>query len=92
MLDGRQVAVIAHAVSGDTDSAIALLADTTPGEPWENAVTACLTIHCHPGPNIPDLDAHLAQYRRLDHSAAGLTVFHTRLGLSFIHRRPQHSR
>lgn len=47
MLDGRQAAVIAHAVSGDTDSALALLADTTPGEPWENAVTACLTIQCH---------------------------------------------
>jgi len=84
MLDGRQVAVIAHAVSGDTNGALALLADTTQGEPWENAVTACLTIQCHEGPDIPDLDAHLAQYRRLDPSAPGLTVFHTRLGLSFI--------
>jgi len=84
MLDGRQVAVIAHAVAGDTDNALALLAHTTPGEPWENAVTACLTIRCHEGRDIPDLDAHLAQYHRLDPSAAGLTVFHTRLGLSFI--------
>src|SRR5690349_2547472 len=37
MLDGRQIAVIAHAVSGDTDGSLAVLADTTPGEPWENA-------------------------------------------------------
>jgi hypothetical protein len=40
MLDGRQVAVIAYAASGDTDGTLALLDDTEPGEPWENAVTS----------------------------------------------------
>ncbi|MFI7676392.1 hypothetical protein [Actinophytocola sp. NPDC049390] len=84
MLDGRQVAVIAHAVSGDTDSALALLADTTPGEPWENAVTACLTIQCHGASGSADLTALLDQYHGLDTSTPGLAVFHTRLGLSFI--------
>lgn len=82
MLDGRQIAVIAHAVSGDTDNALALLADTTPGDPWENAVTACLTIQCTSGD--VDLATLLNQYRGLDASAPGLAVFHTRLGLSFI--------
>jgi hypothetical protein len=84
MLDGRQVAVIAHAASGDTDSALALLGNTAPGEPWENAVTACLTIPCRSGSDIADLDELLTQYYVLDTSAPGLAVFHTRLGLSFI--------
>ncbi|WP_236808250.1 hypothetical protein [Amycolatopsis albispora] len=84
MLDGRQIAVIAHAVSGDADSALALLAETTPGDPWENAVTACLTIQCHGASGVADLPTLLNQYHRLDTSAPGLAVFHTRLGLSFI--------
>lgn len=84
MLDGRQVAVIAHAASGDTDGALALLRDTEPGEPWENAVTACLTIQCRHGLSNADLDTFLNRYRALDTSAPGLTVFHTRLGLALI--------
>ncbi len=84
MLDGRQVAVIAHVVSGDTDSALALLADTTPGDPWENAVTACLTIRCHGASGVTDLATLLNRYHRLDAAAPGLAVFHTRLGLSFV--------
>lgn len=84
MLDGRQVAVIAHAASGDTDNALALLADTAPGEPWENAITACLTIQCHGGLEPGELAKLLAPYRFLDTSAPGLALFHTRLGLSFV--------
>jgi hypothetical protein len=85
MLDGRQVAVISHAVDGDTDSALALLADTTPGEPWENAVTACLTIQCLGASGVTDLAALLDQYHGVDTtSRTGLAVFHTRLGLSFV--------
>lgn len=84
MLDGRQVAVIAHAVSGDTDSALALLTDTAPGEPWENAVTACLTIQCHGLSGLADPDKLLAQYHCLDACTPGLAVFRTRLGLSFL--------
>ncbi|MBP2474812.1 hypothetical protein JOF53_003684 [Crossiella equi] len=82
MLDGRQIAVIAHAVSRDTDSALALLAETTSGDPWENAVTACLTIQCTSGDADPA--ALVNRYHGLDVSAPGLAVFHTRLGLSFI--------
>ncbi|RSM80871.1 hypothetical protein DMH04_28540 [Kibdelosporangium aridum] len=84
MLDGRQVAVIAHAVSGDTDRALGLLADTAPGEPWEGAVTSCLTIQCHNSLSSGDLTALLDRYRSLDTSTPGLAVFHTRLGLSFV--------
>ncbi|CAO0832208.1 putative protein OS=Streptomyces microflavus OX=1919 GN=Smic_64430 PE=4 SV=1 [Streptomyces microflavus] len=44
MLDGRQVAVLASLAEGDTAHASALLADTMPGETWEQTVTACLTV------------------------------------------------
>jgi hypothetical protein len=84
MLDGRQVAVIAHAVTGDTRGALALLAATTPADPWENAVTACLSLACHPTPDTDALDDLLDRYHRLDATTPGIGVFHTRLGLSYV--------
>ncbi len=85
MLDGRQIAVIAHIVSRDSGGARVLLDDTEPGEPWENAVTACLTLHCRRGsPDDADPGFLLDKYHVLDISASSLAVFHTRLGLSFI--------
>ena len=84
MLDGRQVAVIAHAVTGDTRGALALLADTTPADPWENAVTACLTVACHPTPGAGTPEELLDRYHHLDPTTSGIGVFHTRLGLSFV--------
>ena len=84
MLDGRQVAVIAHAVTGDTRGALALLTATTPADPWENAVTACLSIACHPTSEAGALNDLLSHYHRLDAAARGIGVFHTRLGLSYI--------
>jgi hypothetical protein len=84
MFDGRQVTIIAAAASGHTDRALALLSDTVHGEPWENAVTACLTMMCGSRSAIADPDTLITQYYLLDRSAPGLAVFHTRLGLSFI--------
>lgn len=83
MLDGRQVAVIAHATNGDITGALDLLNDTEPGEPWENAVAACLRLHCR-GPNHADVATLLHQYHDLDAPGPGLSFFHTRLALSFI--------
>jgi len=84
LFDGRQVAVLARATAGDTHSALALLADTLPGEPWENAVTACLTALCRQHTDQPaDPDTLLDRYQHLD-THPGLAVFHTRLGLSII--------
>jgi hypothetical protein len=82
MLDGRQVAVIANATSGNSKAALALLDETEPGEPWENAVTACLTIQCRSG--VGTTDTLLNRYYALNAAAPGLAVFHIRLGLSFI--------
>ncbi|MDH6579385.1 hypothetical protein [Kitasatospora sp. MAP5-34] len=80
MLDGRQVAVLARATTGDTAGALALLEATEPGEPWENAVTAVLTALCRPG------HQHTAA-TAIDHClslqpTAGLDLFTTRLALT----------
>ncbi|MFE7588168.1 hypothetical protein ACFU6K_02125 [Kitasatospora sp. NPDC057512] len=82
ILDGRQVAVLARATADDLPGALALLAATEPGAPWENAVTAVLTALCLPG------DRHTAE-TAIDHCLAlepdkGLAVFSTRLALTAI--------
>ncbi|MEV7781759.1 hypothetical protein [Kitasatospora sp. NPDC088351] len=98
MLDGRQVAVLALATTGDHAGAQQLLSDTAPGEPWENAVTACLTVLCRPPGHRPtdeEIDSLLTRCRQVGFRA-DLVVFHTRLTLSAIdavgrdrHRRVQ---
>ncbi|MFG2915620.1 hypothetical protein ACGF0D_22380 [Kitasatospora sp. NPDC048298] len=80
ILDGRQVAILAAATTGNLPGALALLAATEPGDPWENAVTAVLTAPCRPG------DRHGAE-TAIAHCLAfepgkGLAVFTTRLVLS----------
>jgi hypothetical protein len=86
MLDGRQVAVITAATAGDTAGALTLLEDTAPGEAWENAVTACLTVLCGQAADRPidqDLTVMLDRYQQFTPDL-GVAVFATRLGLSVI--------
>ncbi|WP_374225682.1 hypothetical protein [Micromonospora sp. C31] len=86
MLDGRQVAVIAHATSGEIERARAIITETVRGEPWEEAVTACLAYLCARAGGEPDgayLDTLLRTYRRLTPTPS-LAVFHTRLGLTVL--------
>ncbi|MGA5818100.1 hypothetical protein ACPC54_09605 [Kitasatospora sp. NPDC094028] len=80
ILDGRQVAVLARATTGDRPGALALLATTEPGEPWEDAVTAVLTALCRPR----DRDAAEAAIGRClaFEPGQGLAVFATRLALT----------
>ncbi|MFF2331234.1 MULTISPECIES: hypothetical protein [unclassified Streptomyces] len=86
MLDGRQVAVLAALVVGDTRRSAALLADTVPGDPWEQAVTACLTVLCRRDARQP-VDGHLADlvtaYLEWK-TEPGMTVFGIRLGLTVL--------
>jgi hypothetical protein len=86
MLDGRQVAVLAALAAGDTAWASVLLDDTTPGEPWEQAVTACLTVLCRRDAGQP-VDGHLADlvtaYSGRE-TEPGMTVFDIRLGLTIL--------
>ncbi|WP_433394106.1 hypothetical protein [Micromonospora sp. KLBMP9576] len=86
MLDGRQVAVITHVTAGELESARTMIAETAGGEPWEEAVTACLAYLCAKAAGEPEeafLDALLRSYRRLTPTPS-LAVFHTRLGLAVI--------
>lgn len=86
MLDGRQVAVVAALTAGRTARAVELLSDTVPGEPWEQAVTACLTALCRRDDGdarINDVTGLVAMYR--NHEAKpGMTVFDIRLGLTVL--------
>ncbi|MFD4522753.1 hypothetical protein ACFWP7_02195 [Streptomyces sp. NPDC058470] len=86
MLDGRQVAVLAALVAGDTAGATVLLTDTMPGDPWEQAVTACLTVLCRRDAGHP-VDGHLTDLvtTYLERKTEpGMTVFDIRLGLTIL--------
>ncbi|MGW0330285.1 hypothetical protein ACWD0J_00165 [Streptomyces sp. NPDC003011] len=86
MLDGRQVAILAALVAGDTARAAVLLADTMPGDPWEQAVTACLTVLCRrdAGQRVDGHLADLAATYLERRSGPGMTVFDARLGLTVL--------
>jgi hypothetical protein len=86
MLDGRQVAVLTRMTTGDCSGARRLLVSTQPGEPWENAVTACLTALCHSPrqhASEQDIDALVDRCRQVDLEPT-LIAFRTRLMLSVL--------
>ncbi|WP_165985161.1 hypothetical protein [Streptomyces sp. YIM 98790] len=86
ILDGRQVAIVAALVSEDAAAAEALLAATTPGTPWEQAVTHCLSLLCQQALGRPadQLLATLIEGYARRAAEPGLTVFDIRLGLSIL--------
>jgi hypothetical protein len=85
MLDGRQIAVISHAINGNMLEAQSLLRSTSVGEPWESAVTAVLALFAE----VVPLD-HLGRrgaldaYQAFQTAPSGLAVFQTRLGLTLV--------
>lgn len=46
LMEGQQARIVASCVSGDLTAARAALADSTPEQPWELQVAACLTVMC----------------------------------------------
>lgn len=86
MLDGRQVAVLAALVAGDPARATSLLEATTPGESWEQAVTACLTALCRRATRrsaaLP-MQALADMYTTLE-VERGMSVFDARLGQTVL--------
>ncbi|MWA04619.1 hypothetical protein F8568_030425 [Actinomadura sp. LD22] len=86
MLDGRQVAVIAHLIAGANQETLRLLAETDADDPYEEAVTGCLAIlyRRHAGQPLAASTADsVRRWQRL-HPTPNLGVFHTRLGLALI--------
>lgn len=82
MLDGRQVAVLAALTTGDAEHADELLTTTAPGEPWEDAITACLTVMCRrlAGRRVNHLLDDLTTTYLARQAEPGMTVFDIRLG------------
>jgi hypothetical protein len=83
IFDGRQIAVLAHATAGRHDDALKLLHNTRPGDPAEQAVTACLALLCQPKQDDGDNRDAIRAYQTLRRTS-GSAVFHGRLGLSLI--------
>ncbi|MBE1533240.1 hypothetical protein [Actinomadura algeriensis] len=84
LLDGRQAAVIAPALSGDRDTAFAMLEQATVSEEWEQAVEACLTLFCYHALSTTPRNADMATVTEyLDHEAKPeLMTFRTRTALT----------
>ncbi|MFI9643734.1 hypothetical protein ACIG87_27380 [Micromonospora sp. NPDC051925] len=84
MLDGRQITVISHVVAGRYEQALATLSATSPGEQWEQAVTACLYLHV-PVDDLTDrVTAALTVYKALRLTEAEQAIFRMRVGLTLI--------
>ncbi|MEV6987531.1 hypothetical protein AB0M95_40610 [Sphaerisporangium sp. NPDC051017] len=91
MLDGRQITVIAHAVAGRHHQAHTMLDATQPGDPWENAVTACLSLAvAAEGSPVGLANGALTAYLDLGPAENGLAVFRTRLGLTLLDALSDH--
>ncbi|MEV0593706.1 hypothetical protein [Nonomuraea cavernae] len=86
LLDGRQATIIANCLAGRTDTALKLVADSAPEQPWEHAVASCLDALCNrvaarsSGHTLAEVQR---QYLELDR-APELLVFRTRLGLTIL--------
>ncbi len=86
MLDGRQVAILARCTTGDHDTALDMLEDSSTPDPWEHAIATCLRTLCLRIGNQPADTSAAAMgraYLRLEPSPEHL-VFRTRLGLCVI--------
>ncbi|GAB2868538.1 hypothetical protein GCM10022221_81850 [Actinocorallia aurea] len=81
LLDGRQIAIIAHYAHGDTGISADLLNDTPTPTRWEAAIAATLTtLIGHGVSNATLADSYLA----LDDDDPRHVLFRTRLGLAML--------
>ncbi|QFY11514.1 hypothetical protein GBF35_37450 [Nonomuraea phyllanthi] len=86
LLDGRQATIIAHCLAGHTDTALKLVADSAPDQPWERLVAGCLDLLCSRAVGLPASGTFAEvqrQYLELDRTP-GLLVFRTSLGLTLL--------
>jgi hypothetical protein len=79
LLDGRQIAIIAHHVAGDRSAAACLLTETIAPTRWEHAVMACLAVLTGNGDATTMADSYLTIS-----GDATEVVFRTRLGLAVL--------
>lgn len=84
LMEGRQAAIIAHCLQGDLAQGRALLARSTPTQPWEQEIAACLHMMCTE-PTDTLMPHHLATAitRFTERTPmAGYASYRARLGLT----------
>lgn len=84
LMEGRQAAIISHCLRGTPRVARAVLEESTPTQPWEHQVAACLRVMCAE-PDEAATGRHMAAMveRFLRHEPVpGYAVFRARLGLT----------
>ncbi|WP_165983992.1 hypothetical protein [Streptomyces sp. YIM 98790] len=87
LLDGRQTTILARAQNGRHDEATALVENSCPSEPWEEAVRNLLRIMCQDTGSAPatHIDAMLTAALTLRRRPVpGTTVFLTRVGIAAL--------
>ena len=91
LLDGRQIAVLAHVVAGEYRTADRLIEESDPRQPWEHVVLACLRVLARPPASPPDSRSDVAEmidrYLALDLDTRH-SVFGIRLGLTVADLAP----
>lgn len=84
LMEGRQATIVAHRVNGDLAGARAALADSTPQQPWELQVAACLMVMCTNASSTSrrrDVTAMITRF--VEHQPMpGYAFFRAQLGLT----------
>jgi hypothetical protein len=83
LLDGRQVAIVAHLMARDNTTARAILEGTAISAPWEAAVAACMAVLCTMPADPATISTMISTYLRAEPDPA-LAVFRASLGLTVI--------
>src|SRR5690606_21389448 len=86
LLDGRQAMIVAQALTGKPESAMASVEQSATPEAWEEAVAACLAMLCRRAAGDPPSDTETAavdDYLALEQSPE-LATFRVRIALTAI--------
>ncbi|WP_086820201.1 hypothetical protein [Allokutzneria sp. NRRL B-24872] len=84
LMEGRQATIVAHCMNGNPTAAREALAESTPEQPWERQVAACLKVMCTDTDstsahrNISAMIARFVEYQPMP----GYAVFRAQLGLT----------
>lgn len=82
LMEGRQAMILAHCLNGATAAARAALGESTPEQPWERQVAACLTVMCTSGaPPHRDVETMVSRFVERQ-PTPGYAVFRAQLGLT----------
>lgn len=84
LMEGRQALIVAHCLNQDVETARAVLAESTPEQPWELQIAACLKVMCIEVGRTPassDIAPMIKQFAQ-QRPAPGYAAFRAQLGLT----------